>query len=196
MTAAFDNALKSSNPRVGIFFRLDLDEPFRMWLGVGDCEAGIDATDGDGEVYRGCGEMLNVPMFQQLLNATAERVAFTLSGVSQRVAQMAASESDDIKGISLRVGLGAFGEDWALIDTPIWLRRFIVDYMTLSQEQSGTNAAVYTVALSTRTIFTGRRRPGLSFFTDEEQQRRSTGDRFCRHVMRYTQIESKAWPRP
>jgi hypothetical protein len=166
-----------------------------MWLGVGDCFAGIDATDGSGATYKGMGEMLNVPAFQQLINGVAERVQFTLSGVPSRVVELAADDSDAVKGAPLNVGLGVFDADWQLVEDPIWLKRFVVDFLTLQRQQQGAEDAVYTVALSARSIFTGRRRPGLSFFTDEEQQRRSPGDRFCEHVRRYAREENKPWPR-
>jgi hypothetical protein len=194
---AFDNALKSGNPRVGIFFRLGLDpDPFRMWLGIGDCEAGIDAEDGDGEIYTGAGELLNVPAFQQLINGVAERVQFSLSGVSQRVAQMASSESDDVKGVFLNIGLGVFDENWQMIDSPVWLRKWTVDYLSIARDQQTNADAVYTVSLSARSLFTNRKRPALAFFTDEDQQRRSSGDKFCENTLRYSQGEVKAWPRP
>jgi hypothetical protein len=199
MTAAIDAALGSGNPRVGVFFRLGITmadgELFRMWLGIGDCEAGIDAEDGAGEIYKGMGEMLNVPAFQQLINGVAERVTFQLSGVPSRAVQLAAGEADDVKGVPLNVGLGVFDQDWQLVDQPVWLRRYIVDFLTVARQQQGTEEAIYTVSLSTRSIFTGRRRPGLSFFTDEDQQRRSAGDRFCEHARRYAQLEAKAWPK-
>jgi len=199
VTAAFDAVLASGAPRIGIFFRLGIampdGGPFRMWLGIGDCEAGIDAEDGAGEVYSGQGEMLNVPAFQQLINGAAERVTFTLSGVPQRAAQLASSESDDVKGVPLHVGLGVFDQDWQLVESPVWLKRFIVDFLSVSRQQQGSEEAVHTIALSTRSIFSGRRRPGLSFFTDEDQQRRSPGDRFCEHARRYAAGEAKAWPR-
>ncbi len=199
MTATLDDALASGNPRVGIFFRLGITmadgELFRMWMGVGDCEVGIDATDGAGAIYKGMGEILNVPAFQQLINGTAERVSFSLSGVPSRVVELAAMESADVKGVALNIGIGAFDEDWQIIDDPVWLKRFVIDYLSLSRQQSGTEPAVYTVALSARSIFSARRRPGLSFFTDEEQQRRSTGDRFCEHARRYAVDATKTWPR-
>jgi hypothetical protein len=198
MTAAFDDALASGNPRIGIFFRLGITmadgEPFRMWLGIGDCEAGIDAEDGDGAIYKGMGEMLNVPAFQQLINGVAERVSFSLSGVPPRAVELASAEADDVRGVALNIGLAVFDQDWQIVESPIWLKRFVVDFLTLQREQQGTDPAIYTLALSARSIFTGRRRPGLSFFTDEEQQRRSPGDRFCEHARRYAQLEAKAWP--
>jgi hypothetical protein len=194
MPDAFETALASGAPRIGIFFRLGIIPPFRMWLGIGDCRAGIDAQDGAGEIYSGAGEMLNVPAFQQLINGVAERVTFQLSGLPPRAVEIASGEADSVKGVALNVGLGVFDGAWQLVAQPIWLKRFVVDFLTM-QRQQGEEAAIYTLALSARSIFSGRKRPGLSFFTDEEQQRRSPGDQFCQHARRYAREETKAWPR-
>lgn len=186
-------ALASGSPRLGIFFRLGIVPPARLWLGVGNCEAGIDAEDGAGATYNGLGEMLNVPAFQQLINGTAERVEFRLSGVSRRIAEMASSESADVKGVPLLVGLGVFGADWQLLADPTWLKRLTVDYLSVEQ-RGGREGAVRTISLSARSAFTGRRRPGLSYFTDAEQQARSAGDLFCNRVAAYSIDVQKAWP--
>lgn len=194
ISTEFALALAGNAPRIGVFFRLMLDTPIRLWLGIGDCEAGIDATDGAGATYSGLGELRNVPAFQQMVNGTADRIDFKLSGVSQRVATMASTEATDVKGVALNIGLGVFDDDWQLIDNPVWLRRLIVDFLSVDFAQDG-EGLLYTVGLSARSIFTGRRRPGLSFFTDAEQQSRSAGDKFCEHTTRYQQNVDKVWPR-
>ena len=69
----------------------------------------------------------------------------------------------------------------------------IIDLAIISEELSrrSTDLSIEgdvttrTVSLSTRTMFTKRRRPGLSFFTDGEQQQLSPGDRFCENAVRY-----------
>lgn len=190
-----EQALASGNPRLGIFLRLGLSPtPARLWLGIGNCEAGIDAADGAGAVYAGLGELINIPAFQQLINGVAERVEFRLSGVSQRVTQMASSEASDVKGVPLLVGLGVFGPDWQLIASPTWLKRLTVDYLSIEQE-GGRDGSVRSVKLSARSFMTGRRRPSLAFFTDAEQQSRSPGDRFCERTALYSTEVQKTWPR-
>lgn len=190
-------ALASSNPRLGIFFRLHIDPIARLWLGIGHCEAGMDAVDGDGATYEGLGEITNLPAFQQLINGTAERVEFRLSGVSQRAVALAASEASDVKGVALLVGLGAFDKDWQLVADPVWLRRLVVDYLSIAVDQTGSGESLQTIrslSLSARSAMTGRRRPALSFFTDDDQQTRSPGDRFCEHAPRYQSVD-KIWPK-
>lgn len=183
---AFDFALAKSVPRIGVFFRLGINPPWRIWLGVGDCDAGIDAEDGAGETYNGYGELLNVPAFSQLLNGAADRVSFTLAGISDRVAQMASNESEDVKGVILKVGIGVFDDDWQIIDSPIWIRTFVVDYLSIDRQMNEKDASVWTVSLAARSFFTGRRRPGHSYFTDADQQARHSGDRFCDRAAIYT----------
>jgi hypothetical protein len=191
---AFDDALRSGNPRVGIYFRLGITPPSRMWLGIGDCRVGIDAEDGSGEIYYGLGEILNVPQFSQLINGTADRVQFKLSGTTQRVATLAAAEASDVKGVLLKVGIALFDEEWAVIESPTWLRTFVVDYLTVERQQDG-ETATWTVSLAARSLFTGRRRPGLSFWTDNDQQTRFPGDRFCERALLYSVDNTKAWPK-
>lgn len=192
---ALDTALASTNPRVGIFLRLDLvGSVQRLWLGVGDCEAGIDADDGAGATYHGLGELLGVPQFQQLVNGTAERVTFALSGVSASVVALANNHADDVKNVPLLVGIGVFGPDWQLLAAPTWLRRFVVDYLSVSQDPTD-GEPIRTLSLSARSFLTGRRRPGLSFYTDRDQQALSAGDRFCERTPIYSQEVTKVWPR-
>lgn len=194
MTLTVAQALASDKPRLGVFFRLGLDTPLRIWLGIGDCEAGIDATDGAGATYTGIGEMIDLPTFTQLVNGAAERVEFHLSGVTDRMLQLASQDADDVKGVPLLVGIGLFDSDWQLIAAPTWLRRFTVDYLSVRYE-NGPEGANHRISLSARSFLTGRRRPGLSYFTDHDQQELSPGDLFCERAVLYSNATSKTWPR-
>lgn len=194
MSATRDALLAGGAPRLGIFVRLMVDNPMRIWLGIGDCKAGIDAADGDGEIYTGIGELLNVPTLEQVLNGAATRAEFRLSYIPSRVARLASSEAAQVKGRMLQVGLGVFDADWQLVEEPTWLRSYYVDYLTIEREQT-SGEATWSVSLATRTIFTGRRRPGMSFWTDDDQQARHDGDRFCEAALLYSIDVSKAWPK-
>ncbi len=193
LNAATATALGSGAPRVGVFLRLETDPVLRLWLGVGDCRAGIDATDGTGEIYVGYGELVAVPAFQQLVNGAADRAQFSISGISQRLAQTASSEASDVKNKFLRVGVGAFDGQWQLVAAPQWLRTFVCDYLTVSRDQT-SGEPTWTIAVQVRSLLTGRRRPGLSFWTGDDQDRRSPGDTFCERAVLYSQEVQKAWP--
>lgn len=194
MTLTREQALASDTPRLGVFFRLGLTPPLRIWLGIGDCDAGIDAADGAGATYTGIGEMLDVPTFTQLVNGAAERVEFHLSGVTERMLQLASTDANDVKGAALLVGVGVFDGSWQLIAAPTWLRRFTVDYLSIRYENA-RDGANHTISLSARSFLTGRRRPGLSYFTDHDQQELSSGDLFCERSVLYSNATSKTWPR-
>jgi hypothetical protein len=187
-------ALASNAPRLGIFFRLGFATPLRLWLGVGDINAKLDVTDGTGATYSGLGQIIDLPALQQLINGAADRVTFHLSGVSPDVLTVASTEADAVKGISLNLGIGVFGTNWQLLADPTWIKRLFVDYLTVDRQDS-KDGSVRTVALACRTVMTGRRRPGLSYFTDDEQQSRSPGDLFCNQVARYSVDVTKVWPR-
>ena len=192
LTAA--QAWGASTQRVGVFFRLEITPVARLWLGVGACLAGIDATDGSGATYSGLGEVLDVPRFQQLINGAAERVEFSLSGVSPAVLALAASGSDEVKQAPMLVGVGLFDSTWALIEQPTWIRRYVVDYLAVSVE--ATEAGIMrAVKLSCRSFMTGRRRPSVSLFSDDDQQTLSPGDLFCERTVLYTATTQKIWPR-
>lgn len=193
MAVTYDQALASSAPRIGIFLRFGFASPVRLWLGIGNITATIDATDGSGATYSGIGEVVGLPALQQLINAKAERVEFRLSGVSQSAVSMATTEADDVKGIALNVGVGVFGADWQLVQEPTWVRRLIIDYLSTSTESTEAGQ-VRTVSVSARSAFTGRRRPTLSFYTDAEQRQRSADDRFCERASLYSSETIKAWP--
>src|ERR1043165_2547201 len=110
-SAALD-ALASDTQRIGILFRLATDPPIRLWLGIGDCEIGINAYDATAAVYSGLGQLINVPQVNQLLNGLADRVTFEISGVSQDVLSMASQESAVVKGKSVVLGMAIFDASW------------------------------------------------------------------------------------
>jgi len=194
MTFTLDTALASGAPRIGIFFRLHVNPVVRLWLGVGDCRTGIDARDGTGAVYHGLGEMLNLPAFSQLVNGAADRIDFSLNGVTRDVIQMASIEADEVKHATLLVGLGVFDTQWQLIQPPSWMRRLVVDYLAVSFDRTG-DEAIHTVTLAARSFLTGRRRPSNAYFTDRDQQQRYAGDRFCERTVLYSFDADKTWPR-
>jgi len=192
--STFDAELAGGSPRVGVFFRLEVDPAFRFWLGIGDCLAGIDAQDGAGETYSGLGQMIGLPALQQLANGAADRVEFKLSYVSQRVAALASSEHADVKGALFRVGIGLFDAQWQLVEQPQWLKTFTIDFLSIERDQT-QGEAVWTLSLSARSLFTGRRRPGLGFWTEADQQARHPGDKFCQRSVLYSIDVQKAWPK-
>jgi hypothetical protein len=190
-------ALDSSAHRIGVFFRLATDPIVRIWLGVGAIEPGVNVYDAVGATYLGFGEIQSVPNFKQLINGAAERVEFTLSGVSGDVLQIAANgDAQDVKGKELAVGFAIMGADWKLLGPIRWCANYVADYLGIEQQpvEDPNGDAVRILRLSCGTTFTGRRRPKFSYFTNRDQQARSPGDRFCERVQIYATGFSKTWP--
>lgn len=188
-------ALDSSNFRLGVFFRLATDPVVRLWLGFGNIEPGVNAYDLSGALYRGCGELLDVPAFRQLLNGAAERVRFGFSGVSGDVLSIAAGEASIVKGKAVAVGVGIMAQGWTLIGEIRWCAFYVADYLSIDQSAAAPGQAVTrSVGLSCGSRFTGRRRPSLSYLSDQDQQARYPGDLFCNLVGNYAHGFSKQWP--
>lgn len=194
LTDAEIDALDSSTQRIGIFFRLATEPVVRLWLGVGKCRVGINAEDADGAIYKGFGELQNVPVVQQLINGAAERVEFFASGVTAETLRMASIEASDVRGARVAMGVGIFSGSWQLLGVPKWIFRGIADFVVLNQEPS-EDGLMRMVTLSVGSLFTGRRRRGLSYLTDRDQQERHPGDLFCERTSLYSADVNKVWPR-
>lgn len=191
--------LQAGAPRIGYFFRLDTDPVVPIWMGIGRVKPGVDSIDPEtGRTYYGFGEIVDVPSFRQLINGQAERISFNLSGVSEEIVKLATEEdAPAIKGADTALGFALMGEDWQPLGSIKWIRRYTADVLKAGQAVSEDPGAhqVRTISLSVGSLMTGRRRPGLSYFTDFDQQRRSPGDKFCERTTLYSQETTKAWPR-
>jgi len=190
-TAEID-ALNSDTQRIGIFFRMATEPISRLWLGVGDCDVGINALDASQETYSGLGQLGDVPAFQQLINGVAERLTFHVSGVSKDTLATASAEAPGVKNTPIAIAIGLFDGAWQQLGIPKWLWSGHADFVTLNQ-QSGQGGITRVIELSVGSLFTGRRRRGLSYLTDRDQQTRHPGDRFCERTVLYSQFE-KVWP--
>lgn len=191
--------LESGMQRIGVFFRLATEPtPVRLWTGIGKIEPGTNTLDISGATYIGFGELQDVPEFNQMINGAAQRVEFTLSGVSGDVLSVASGDdADAVKGKAVAVGLGIFSQDWSLLGSVKWFANYTADYLSVQQSatEDPTQPIVRTVTLSCGSLMTGRRRPSYSYLSDQDQQARSPGDLFCSLVGRYAHGFQKAWPK-
>lgn len=197
LNAAELDALASDVQNIGIFFRLETTPIIRLWLGFGNIAPGVNAYDLTGEVYTGFGEIQNIPAFKQLINGKAERVDFTISGVSGEILGIASGgDSEQVKGKRVAVGFAIMSPDWSPLGVVKWCANYTADYLAIQQAVTDdpSNPTVRTVTLSCGTIMTGRRRPSFSYFTNQDQAARYPGDRFCERTPVYATGFSKAWP--
>lgn len=194
LSAAELAALDDGHVRIGFFFRLASTPVIRLWLAVGKIETTQpDALDAAGAVYKGMGELRNIPEFNQLINGQAERVEFTLSGVSGDVLAAAAADINSVKDKEVSIGFALMDGDWQLIGPVKWVRTFYSDVPSINQGAT-EDAIVRPLALSCGSLMTARRRPRLGLYSDAEQQREHPGDRIFERVPKYTSEIRKPWP--
>jgi hypothetical protein len=188
------DVLQSGIQRIGVFFRLETDPVVRLWLGVGNIKPGVNAYDPDGVIYQGFGAVQSVPSFKQMINGSAQRVEFTISGVSQDI--LAVASGDEVRGKRLSIGLAILDLDWSLLGPVKWCANYTADFIRIEQVAVVDVQAMIlrSVTLSCGTLLTGRRRPGLAYFSNQDQQTRFPGDRFCERTPVYANGFSKSWP--
>lgn len=196
LSAAEINALASGAVRLGVYFRMDwTPDPIRLWLGIGDIEVGISALDASGATYSGLGELNGVPAVEQLINGVAERVVFSVSGVNAATFTLASSEAPLVQNNAVAMGVNFFDAAWQQLGVPKWLFRGRADVVTLDWQPDQGGGIVRSLSLSVGSLFTGRRRRGLSYLTDRDQKARSPSDRFCERTVLYSNEVQKVWPR-
>ncbi|MBB3972786.1 hypothetical protein [Hansschlegelia beijingensis] len=193
-SAEEEAAFASGSIGYGIFFHLRTDPPVRLWAGIGDCEGEINAIDQTSEIYRGAGTLTDIPAVQSMINGKSERIAFRLSGVDDRVLELARGERAAIKGKTVHLGFGVFRRDWSSLLGPVrWVWRGRADYMeeVIGEADDISAPLRRSVQLSVGSMLTSRKRPQFSFYTDKDQQSRSPGDRFCERTPNYVQEYAK-----
>lgn len=160
--------------------RIASDPPARIWSGAGDLEIPADIVEAEPAIYLGAGEMLNAPDFQHLINGVAERLEFSMSGVSEETMRLALEDAPSTKGAAVHLGRVDFDQDWQIIGVE-WEAVFRADFVAVdSKDTSGTR--VRTITLSVGSGDTGRSYAPLSFFTDTDQRQRSPTDAIFSHV--------------
>jgi hypothetical protein len=203
LTDAEIGALELGPPRLGLFIRLAIDPVLRCWLGVGPIKPGVNALDADDEAYSGYGELINVPAFQQLINGAMDRVDLQLSGLDDRILALA-SFSEVVRAKPCDIGFGMFDEAWALLGAVHWCQHYIADFLAMKVTPAGDpgGQTLKTATLSCGSLMTGRRRPGRSYFNNQDQQARSLVlnpllplDRFCERTPQYSVGGNKSWPK-
>jgi hypothetical protein len=179
------------------FFRLETDPVVRLWLGFGDIVASASLLDPDGAEYTGFGEISNLPEFSQMINGAAERVDFTISGVSGPILEVAAGDATNVQGKRVSIGFGIFDSSWQLLGAPKWFAHYRADVLSIGQQPTGDpeSPIIRSITLSCGSLMTMRRRPARSYFSNVDQQARFPGDEFCSLTQKYAHGFSKPWPK-
>ncbi len=165
--------------------RIDCADPARIWTGFGDLIVPADIVESEPVLYIGGGELLSAPDFEHPFNGQAERLDIRLSGVSTRVVQLAQEQAASVKGAKVHFVRFYFDEYWQLSDVE-YEAVFRADKLSFSSEDTEDGRS-RILTLSIATDDTNRNRAPQSFFTDQDQRRRSPTDAIFSHVSGITQ---------
>lgn len=166
-------------------FRLGSDPECWLWTGVGKLETPADAVDPSGATWLGAGEIITLPALKALINGAADRVRFTLSGVSAATLRLALEDRESVRGAEARIGWVEFDVDWQLIGGVHWDWSGIADVISIERTATDTGAS-RSISLSVAASDTLRSNPPLTFWTSADQRRRSSDDAFCDEVASIT----------
>lgn len=167
--------------RESYLLRIASDPPARMWSGDGPLVIPPDAVEAETATYLGAGELLRAPDFQALINGTAERLEFTLSGVRSQVLRLALEDAPSVRGADVHLGRIDFNAAWQPVGVVEWEAVFRADILSVSSQDAGGERR-RAITLSVGTDDTGRSFAPSAFFTDAEQRLRSPTDAIFSHV--------------
>ncbi|WP_082733618.1 hypothetical protein [Sphingobium sp. CCH11-B1] len=167
--------------RESIIVRIDCDPPALLWSGVGPLFVPADIVIPEDGIALGGGELVSIPDFQQLMNGTAERLEFTLSGVDDETLRLALEDAPSVRGARVDIGRVDFDEEWQLIGIE-WEAVFEARSLSISRPASDGNQITRSISLTIVAGDSTRARAPNAFFTDADQRRRSPTDAIFSYV--------------
>lgn len=181
--------------QLGVFFRIDTDDPLRFWLGVADIPAGFDAIDDEGSVYLGGGKILGVPTLEVLLMGTSDKVEFTLAGVDVYTGQQVIDSLPEVRGRALHVGVTTLDTYYQPMTAIIPLWNGVASHPKKYIPPVARGARSMTLGLVATGGNNTRARPARVFWTNPHHQSKHEGDLFCANTPTYGRGSSAVWPR-
>lgn len=167
--------------RESIVVRIASDPPALLWSGIGPLLIPADIVVPEDAIALGGGELVSVPDFQQLMNGTAERLEFTLSGVSDETVRFALDDAPSVRGARVDIGRTDFDDAWQLIGVE-WEATFEARSLSISRPASDGASITRSISLTIVAGDSTRARAPNAFFTDADQRRRSPTDAIFSHV--------------
>lgn len=167
--------------RESIVARIDCDPPCLLWSGFGALPLSADAVIPAPAVALGGAELVSIPDFQQLINGTAERLDFTLSGVSEETLRLALEDAPSVKGARVDIGTVHFDGAWQ-VESVEWEATFEARSLKISRPAEQGGQISRSITLTIVQGETTRTRAKYAFFTDADQRRKSLTDSIFSHV--------------
>jgi hypothetical protein len=166
--------------RESYLLRIASDPVARIWSGVADLVIPADIVEPEPATYLGAAQLLSVPDFQALINGTAERLEFTVSGVDSETLRLATEDAPSVRQAAVHLGRVDFDEAWQIIGVE-WECTFVADFLSVQSQSSGGRRQ-RSITLSISHGDTGRSYAPTAFFTDADQRRTFPTDAFFNRV--------------
>lgn len=179
--------------RESYIFRIATDPVALFWSGHGDLIVPADDVIGeDDAIAIGAGNLVNIPDLAQLVNGTAERLEFVLSGVSEQTIAFAQEEAADVAGARVDIGQMRMDSDWQQSAPVEW--EWSGEARSLSVRSEATqDGRSRSITLTVAQGDTTRSRSPIAFFTDADQRKRSIDDAVFSHVALINAGTSRRW---
>lgn len=162
-------------------FRLEAAPPAYLWSGQGDLPVAADALVG-ATTYTGAGDLIDLPSVSQLINGTADRVDFVLSGATAEAVRLAHEDRDTVKGAMVRIGSLVLDENLQPVGAVDWEWQGTADVISITRDPDKDGKPKRSIGLSVGSADTARSRPEFDFWTDASQHERYPTDAFFSHV--------------
>lgn len=175
-------------------FRLEADPPAYLWTGNGDIDVPGDALVGSAVTrYRGIGTLTGLPDLPLLINGTADRADFTLSGVDPIAVRYADEDKLTIRDAVIRIGTLVLDDKLQIAGVVDWEWEGRADTISIGSEGQEDGSRSLTITISAGTAASGRSTSGVSFFTNADQRQRSPDDAFFSFIGGMTQSATRTF---
>ena len=167
--------------RESIVVRIDCDPVCLIYGGFGNLLMPADSVIPVPETALGAAELLNVPDIEGLINGSAGRYEFTVSGVTPHMTRLALEDAPSVRNARVDVGIIKFDGDWNIAAVE-WEAVLEARALTVSRPQEQDGQITRSISLTVAHGETQRARAPNSHFTDQDQRRRSATDAIFSNV--------------
>lgn len=170
---------------LGIFLRIDTDPPLHVWFGIEDKPANFDSIEPSGTIYTGGGQFIGMPTLEVLVNGSADRVEFTISGIDPETGASMLASIPEVRGRSVHIGLTTLDKYYQPMTNviPIWEGMASHPSENAAATQSNQNQTL-TLSLAVVTGEATRSRPSRALWSSPHQKAISSTDKFCDETAR------------
>lgn len=149
----------------------------RFWNGS------YELVTNDGRHWFGLNKLGSIEGLSDPGTLESAELRFTVSGVDARMLTLAATMNrEEYVNRDAVVLIQFLDDDWQLLDDPIEISTGILDVLEVSRQPDGEGGSHRTISVRAQNMFYGRGIPPASFFTNNDQQQRSPGDRGLTHM--------------